>query len=80
MVEARFRFAGRCVTGSNPKEPNPRTANPPWRAACMSRRLAILYDAPVSATESGKTANTDNPYFSLLPEMEVEGIQKFLGS
>ncbi len=23
MVEARFRFAGRCVTGSNPREPNP---------------------------------------------------------
>jgi len=23
MVEARFRFSGRCITGSNPKERNP---------------------------------------------------------
>jgi hypothetical protein len=46
----------------------------------MSRRLGILYDAPVSATESGKTAKADNPYFSLLPEMEVEGIEKLLAS
>ncbi|MBI2985579.1 MAG: hypothetical protein HYY45_02310 [Deltaproteobacteria bacterium] len=46
----------------------------------MSRRLGILYDAPFSATESGKTAEADNPYFSLLPEMEVQGIEQFLGS
>ena len=26
MVEARFRFAGRCVTGSRPSEPNPHIA------------------------------------------------------
>ncbi len=44
----------------------------------MSRRLGILYDAPVSATESGKTAQADNPYFSLLPEIEVQGVKKFL--
>ncbi|MBI4490589.1 MAG: hypothetical protein HY694_16010 [Deltaproteobacteria bacterium] len=45
----------------------------------MSRRLGILYDAPVSCTESGKTATADSPYFSLLPEMEVRGIKEFLG-
>ena len=60
-------------------EERARAADPPWRAASMSRRLGILYGAPVSATESGKTANTDNPYFSLLPEMEVQGIKQFLG-
>ena len=61
-------------------EERARRADPPWRAASMSRRLGILYDAPVSATESGKTAQTDNPYFSLLPEMEVQGIEKFVGA
>ena len=61
-------------------EERARMADPPWRAASMSRRLGILYDAPVSATESGKTAKADNPYFSLLPEMDVQGIDKFVGS
>jgi hypothetical protein len=61
-------------------EERARLADPPWRAASMSRRLGILHGTPVSATESGKTANTDNPYFSLLPEMEVQGINTFLGS
>ncbi len=44
----------------------------------MSRRLGILSDAPVSATESGKTVKVDNPYFSLLPEMEAQGVVEFL--
>ena len=26
MVESRFRFTGRCVTGSRPSEPNPLVA------------------------------------------------------
>ena len=26
MVEARYRFTGRCVTGSRPAEPDPRVA------------------------------------------------------
>ena len=59
-------------------EERARLADPPWRAASMSRRLGILYDAPVSATESGKTAKADNPYFSLLPEMEVQGVKQFV--
>lgn len=61
-------------------EERARLADPPWCAASMSRRLGILYDVPVSATESGKTAQADNPYFSLLPEMEVQGIEQFLAS
>lgn len=61
-------------------EERARAADPPWRAASMSRRLGILYDAPVSATESGKTAKADNPYFSLLPEIEGQGIERFLAS
>jgi hypothetical protein len=61
-------------------EERARMADPPWRAASISRRLGILYGAPVSATESGKTAQTDNPYFSLLPEMEVQGAKQFLAS
>jgi hypothetical protein len=59
-------------------EERAKTANGDWRATCMSRRLGILYDAPVSCTQNGKTAEVENPYFSLLPEMEVHGVQQFL--
>jgi len=61
-------------------EERARTADAPWQAACLSRCLGILYGAPVPAKEFGKTAKADNPYFSLLPEMEVQGIQKFIAS
>lgn len=46
----------------------------------MGRRLGIFYNAPAPAKESGKTAKANNPYFSLLPEIEVQGIRKFLMS
>jgi len=60
-------------------EERARRANPEWRADALSRRLGILYGAPVAARESDKTAERDNAYFSLLPEMEVQGIRQFLG-
>jgi hypothetical protein len=59
-------------------EERAKTAAVEWRANCMSRRLGILNDAPISATESGVTTKVDNPYFSLLPDMKVNGIQQFL--
>jgi hypothetical protein len=61
-------------------EERAKKADPPWRAVSMSRRLGILYGAPVSVTENGETAKADTAYFSLLPEIEVEGIQQFLHS
>jgi hypothetical protein len=61
-------------------EERAKTAAVEWRATCVSRRLGILYNAPMAATESDKTAKADNPYFSLLPEIEVQGIDQFVES
>ncbi len=60
-------------------EERAKTASLEWRANCMSRRLGILSDAPVSAAGSGNTAKVENPYFSLLPEMEVQDVEALVG-
>lgn len=44
----------------------------------MSRCPEILDDAPVSCTESGKTANVDYRCFPSLPEVEVRGVTQLL--
>jgi hypothetical protein len=55
-----------------------RTASPEWRADCMSRRLCILERDPVRVTESGNTAERDNPNLYLLRNAPVNQIERYL--
>ncbi len=55
-----------------------RTANPQWRADCISRRLCILEREPVKVVESGQTAQRDNPQLYLLRNAPVSQMERYL--
>lgn len=55
-----------------------RKANAQWRADCVSRRLCILEREPVKVTESGQTAQRDNPNLYLLRNAPVNQVEKYL--
>ncbi|MEE9204023.1 MAG: hypothetical protein V3U08_03325 [Nitrospirales bacterium] len=48
-----------------------KTANSPWRADCVSRRLGILYRQRTPVTVQGERANRDNRNFYLLRNTHV---------
>jgi len=55
-----------------------RTASAPWRADCISRRLCILEREPVKVSDSGKTAERDNPNLFLLRNAPVKQMERYL--
>ena len=55
-----------------------RKASAPWRADCISRRLCILERAPVAVTESGRSAQRDNPNLYLLRNAPVKQMERYL--
>lgn len=55
-----------------------RTANPQWRADCISRRLSILRRDPVKVIESGQSVERDNPNLYLLRNAPVNQIERYL--
>jgi hypothetical protein len=55
-----------------------RTADPRWRADCVSRRLCILEREPVAVSEAGETAERDNPNLYLLRNAPVSQIERYL--
>jgi hypothetical protein len=55
-----------------------RTANPEWRADCISRRLGILEREPVKVVEAGVTAERDNPNLYLLRNAQVSQMERYL--
>jgi len=55
-----------------------RKANSAWRADCISRRLCILEREPVEVTESGRSAQRDNPNLYLLRNVPVKQMERYL--
>lgn len=55
-----------------------RTADPPWRADALSRRLGILYRQPMTVTENGKTATRQNLRVYLVRDVKVKGAEQYL--
>lgn len=55
-----------------------RTAQPAWRADCVSRRLGILYREPVTVTEAGTTATRQNLRAYLVRNVPVKGAEQYL--
>lgn len=55
-----------------------RTASPPWRADCISRRLGILYREPVKVVEGGITARRENLRSYLVRNAPVKGAEQYL--
>lgn len=55
-----------------------KTALPPWRADCVSRRLCILDREPVPITLNGKSAERVNPQLYLLRNAPVSRIEQYL--
>ena len=55
-----------------------RKASAPWRADCISRRLAILEREPVKVAEAGQTAERDNPNLYLLRNAPVNQVERYL--
>lgn len=55
-----------------------RTANPKWRADCISRRMCILQRDPVKVSEAGHAAERDNPKLYLLRNAPVTQIERYL--
>ncbi|MCZ4304463.1 hypothetical protein O4G98_06930 [Zoogloeaceae bacterium G21618-S1] len=55
-----------------------RKANAQWRADCISRRLCILEREPVEVTESGRSAQRDNPNLYLLRNVPVKQMERYL--
>jgi len=55
-----------------------RTADPRWRADCISRRLCIIERDPVKVVESGQTAERDNPNLYLLRNTSVNTVERYL--
>lgn len=55
-----------------------RAANPRWRADCIARRLCILERGPVSVSESGRSAERDNPNLYLVRNAPVSQVERYL--
>lgn len=55
-----------------------RTADAAWRADCISRRLGILYRAPVRISEAGITAERANLRVYLVRNTTVKGAEQYL--
>ena len=55
-----------------------RTADPRWRADCISRRMCIIKRDPVKVVESGQTSERDNPNLYLLRNAAVSQIERYL--
>lgn len=55
-----------------------RTADPRWRADCISRRRCIIERDPVKVVESGQTAERDNPNLYLLRNAPVKNVEQYL--
>jgi hypothetical protein len=55
-----------------------RTADPAWRADCISRRLCILEREPIKVLEAGQAAERDNPNLYLLRNAPVSQIERYL--
>lgn len=55
-----------------------RTADPQWRADCISRRLCILEREPIKVLEAGQAAERDNPNLYLLRNAPVSQIERYL--
>jgi hypothetical protein len=55
-----------------------KTANPRWRADCISRRLGILNRQPTRVIESGHSAFRDNLAFHLVRNTSVRDVEQYL--
>lgn len=55
-----------------------RSADPAWRADCISRRLCILEREPIKVLEAGQAAERDNPNLYLLRNAPVSQIERYL--
>ncbi len=55
-----------------------RKAKRRWRADCISRRLGILYRSPQRVSESGRTAQRDNPRLYLVRGVRVKSVERYL--
>lgn len=55
-----------------------RTADPKWRADCISRRLGILYREPVPVRETGISAMRENLRVYLVRNVPVKGAEQYL--
>jgi len=55
-----------------------RTADPAWRADCISRRLGLLYREPRPVREAGVSARRENLRVYLVRNVPVRGAEQYL--